>query len=63
MLCILILSVSFFSVIWHPSGESGNVITLADNNILMWDVEASGTNATVSKISFSKLARSSCIYV
>ncbi len=37
----------FFSVLWHPSGESTSMLSLADNHILMWDVDASGKSAKV----------------
>ena len=38
---------------WHPSGESTDVITLSDNHILKWEMEASGTNGRVRKLRLS----------
>ncbi|CAH1773380.1 unnamed protein product, partial [Owenia fusiformis] len=36
-------------LLWNPSNDDSNVITLADSHILMWDLNASGTNATLSR--------------
>ena len=45
-------TIYLFSVLWHPSGDSTDVITLSDNHILKWDMEASGTNGRVRKLRF-----------
>ena len=35
------------SVMWHPSGDSSTFVTLADNYILVCDIEPSGRTAKV----------------
>lgn len=37
-------------ILWHPGGDNQNIISLADHNILLWDLEASGS---VTKLSSS----------
>ena len=37
-----------YRILWHPSGESTNVIALADSRILLCDIEPSGESAKVS---------------
>ncbi len=37
-----------FSVLWHPSGENTDIITLSDNHIIRWNVEDGSTSARVS---------------
>ncbi|KAK2193354.1 hypothetical protein NP493_15g05042 [Ridgeia piscesae] len=35
-------------VLWHPSGENTDIISLTDNHIMQWDLEASGGTAKLS---------------
>lgn len=32
---------------WHPTGDSSNVIGLADSHIITWDVDTGGKTAKV----------------
>lgn len=32
---------------WHPSGDNSNVIGLADNHIIVWDIDTAGNSAKV----------------
>uniref|UniRef100_A0A3Q1G7N6 EARP complex and GARP complex interacting protein 1 n=1 Tax=Acanthochromis polyacanthus TaxID=80966 RepID=A0A3Q1G7N6_9TELE len=42
------LSVLSVFVLWEPMGDGKRVISLADNNALLWDLQESSTQATVS---------------
>lgn len=46
---INIWHLSFFSVVWEPMGDGKKVISLADSHILLWDLQASSSQAVVSK--------------
>ena len=35
-------------ILWHPSNESSDVITITDSHVVLWDTEASGTSVRVS---------------
>ncbi|KAB1267083.1 EARP and GARP complex-interacting protein 1 [Camelus dromedarius] len=35
-------------VVWEPAGAGGRVISLADNHVLLWDLQESGSRAAVS---------------
>lgn len=39
----------FLSVMWEPTGDGKKVISLADNHILLWDLQESSTQAVVSE--------------
>lgn len=43
----------FYSVMWEPMGDGKKIISLADNNILLWDLQESSTKAVV-RIFFKK---------
>ncbi|KPP69176.1 hypothetical protein Z043_112089 [Scleropages formosus] len=36
------------SVLWEPMGDGKRLVSLADNHVALWDLEASSTKATVS---------------
>ena len=36
-----------YSMMWQPSGESSEAITIADHQIQLWDIAASGREAKV----------------
>lgn len=36
------------SVTWEPTGDGKRVISLADNHILLWDLQESSSQAAVS---------------
>ncbi|KAL4236005.1 Protein tssc1 [Mactra antiquata] len=36
------------SIMWHPSGDNSNVIGLADNHIIVWDIDTAGGSAKMS---------------
>lgn len=42
--CFLFL---FYSVMWEPMGDGKKIISLADNNILLWDLQESSAKAVV----------------
>lgn len=37
----------FYSVMWEPMGDGKKIISLADNNILLWDLQESSAKAVV----------------
>lgn len=37
----------FYSVMWEPMGDGKKIISLADNNILLWDLQESSAEAVV----------------
>ena len=37
------------SVVWEPMGDGKKIISLADNHILLWDLQESSSQAVVSK--------------
>lgn len=37
------------SVVWEPTGDGTRVISLADNHLLLWDLQASSRRALVGK--------------
>jgi hypothetical protein len=37
------------SVTWEPMGDGKKVISLADNHLLLWDLQESSSQAVVSK--------------
>src|SRR6218665_1995580 len=41
-----------FSLIWHPSGERSTFAVLADSNIVLYDLESSGSSARVNEFCF-----------
>lgn len=41
------LSVSSLSVAWEPAGDGKRVISLADNHLLLWDLQESSSQALV----------------
>lgn len=44
----LICGTSPLSVTWEPTGDGKRVISLADNHILLWDLQESSSQAVVS---------------
>ncbi|XP_045157932.2 EARP and GARP complex-interacting protein 1-like isoform X1 [Mercenaria mercenaria] len=36
------------SVMWHPTGDNSNVVGLADNHIVVWDIDTSGNSAQMT---------------
>ncbi|XP_069126502.1 EARP and GARP complex-interacting protein 1-like isoform X1 [Argopecten irradians] len=36
------------SVLWHPTGDSSNLIGLSDNHILLWDLDSSSNTAKLT---------------
>ena len=32
---------------WHPAGDNTNVVGLADNHIIVWDIDTSANTAQV----------------
>ena len=44
----------FYSVLWHPSGESSEVVTITDSNIVLWDAQAGGSTVQVCEPTISK---------
>lgn len=37
----------FYSIMWEPMGDGKKIISLADNNILLWDLQESSAKAVV----------------
>lgn len=44
-LCLFVPFVT--SVLWHPSGDSGNVIGLCEDRIMTWDIDTAASSAKV----------------
>lgn len=41
---------------WEPMGDGKKIISLADNNILLWDLQESSNKAEVRKFLLTKYA-------
>lgn len=41
------------SVAWEPTGDGKKVISLADNHILLWDLQESSSQAVVSNENYT----------
>ncbi|XP_014674202.1 PREDICTED: protein TSSC1-like [Priapulus caudatus] len=41
---------NMFSVLWQPNGEGDKVITMGEGRFLTWDLNASGTQATMTGV-------------
>ncbi|XP_072026211.1 EARP and GARP complex-interacting protein 1-like [Amphiura filiformis] len=39
---------SIASILWEPQGDGSKILSISDNNIVKWDLEASSTQAKVS---------------
>lgn len=46
----------FYSVMWEPMGDGKKIISLADNNILLWDLQESSAKAVVRNFLLTKHA-------
>lgn len=49
---VSVLSHISCSVLWEPMGDGKRVISLAENHVLLWDLQESSTKATVRFIIF-----------